>query len=103
MDVYGAIADPSRRRILELVHTGPMSVNDIARHLPQVTQPAVSKNLRILKEVGLVRSTVVKQQRIYEATPEPLREVEAWISRYTRFWNDSLDKLEALVSEENSQ
>lgn len=78
MDTFDALADPTRRAILELLAPGGQSVGDIARHFP-VSRPAISKHLRILKEAGLVVEVKQGRQRIYSAILTPLNEVRRWV------------------------
>ena len=91
--VFGIIAEPSRRAILTLLASSEQSVGDIERQL-QMTQPAVSKHLRVLREAGFVEATVDAQRRLYRIRPEPLQEVDAWLAPFRRFWSAHVDALE---------
>ncbi len=91
--VFGIIAEPNRRAILSLLVSSPQSVGEIERRL-RMTQPTVSKHLRVLREAGFVESTVDAQRRLYRLKPEPLREVEAWLAPFRRFWSAHVDALE---------
>jgi len=91
--VFEIIAEPTRRAMLSLLVSSQLSVGEIERHL-RVPQPAVSKHLRVLREAGFVESTVDAQRRLYRLRPEPLREVEAWLAPFRRFWSARVDALE---------
>ncbi len=91
--VFEIIAEPSRRAILSLLITSQQSVGDIERQL-RMPQPAVSKHLRVLREAGFVESTVDAQRRLYRLKPEPLQEVDAWLTPFRRFWSAHVDALE---------
>lgn len=95
-----AIAEPSRRRILEMLAAGERSAGDIVEALPRLTQPAVSRHLRVLRESGLVGVRADAQRRIYCLEPTGLAVVEAWLSRYRSFWTDHLAGLEAHLVED---
>jgi len=86
--VFEIIAEPNRRAILSLLVSG-----EIERRL-RMSQPAVSKHLRVLREAGFVESTVDAQRRLYRLKPEPLQELDAWLARFRRFWSAHLDALE---------
>ncbi len=92
--VFGVLAEPHRRRILDLVRDGERSVGELAEALA-VSQPAVSKHLRVLREAGLVQARVDEQRRLYRLRPEPLRDLDAWLAPYRWAWDASLDRLEA--------
>ena len=92
MDVFEALADGTRRQIVDLLHGREMAVAELCGQF-EISQPAVSRHLRLLKGAGLVASRAQGQQRIYRLTPEPLAEVQAWLHRYRSFWTDRLDAL----------
>jgi DNA-binding transcriptional ArsR family regulator len=92
--VYDALAEPTRRRILDLLRQGELPVNDLVAAL-DVAQPNVSKHLRVLGEAGLVRARAEGRRRVYALRSEPLRELDVWLAPYRRFWADRLDDLEA--------
>jgi DNA-binding transcriptional ArsR family regulator len=92
--VFAAVADPTRRAMLDLLVAGPRPAGDIVSSFPQLTQPGVSRHLRVLREANLVSVTVQAQQRIYELRPEGLRELHDWMSKYRSFWADKMDALE---------
>ena len=87
------IAEPSRRDILSLLAASEQSVGEIERRL-RMPQPSVSKHLRVLREAGFVESRVEAQRRVYRIRPEPLKEVDAWLAPFRRFWNTHVDALE---------
>src|SRR3954469_25255794 len=91
--VFEIIAEPNRRAILSLLVTSEQSVGAIEREL-QMSQPTVSKHLRVLREAGFVESTVDAQRRLYRLRPEPLQEVDAWLAPFRRFWSSHVDALE---------
>jgi DNA-binding transcriptional ArsR family regulator len=91
--VFEIIAEPTRRAILGLLVSSQQSVGEIERQL-RMTQPTVSKHLRVLREAGFVESTVDAQRRLYRLNPEPLQELEAWLAPFRRFWSAHVDALE---------
>jgi DNA-binding transcriptional ArsR family regulator len=91
--VFGIIAEPNRRAILSLLVSSEQSVGDIERQL-RMSQPTVSKHLRVLRDSGFVESTVDAQRRVYRLRPEPFREVDAWLAQFRRFWSAHVDALE---------
>ena len=94
MDAFSALADPTRRAMLDMLAKRSRSAGDIVNAFPKISQPAVSKHLRILRDTGLVSVQVHAQQRIYSLEPKALAELDAWIAKYNVFWSDSLDTLE---------
>lgn len=90
---FELLAEPNRRRILDLLRDGERPVGELVDRL-SMSQPAVSKHLRVLRESGLVDVRVDAQRRMYRLRPEGLREVDAWIAPYRRLWEDRLDRLE---------
>jgi DNA-binding transcriptional ArsR family regulator len=97
-DVYGAIADPTRRRILSLLHGNEMSVSDLAAGFP-VTRPAISQHLGVLREAGLVAYRKEGRTRYYRARAEGLTEVIDWLSYFDVFWTQKLGGLAGYLSE----
>src|SRR5215470_17964483 len=91
--VFEIIAEPNRRAILSLLAISQQSVGEIERRL-HMSQPTVSKHLRVLREAGFVASTVDAQRRLYRLNPEPLQEVDAWLAPFRRFWSAHVDALE---------
>jgi DNA-binding transcriptional ArsR family regulator len=90
---FDVLAEPTRRRILDLLLERPRLVGELTEHLG-LTQPGTSKHLRVLRDAGLVRVRAEAQRRWYELRPEPLTEIDTWLAPYRRLWNDSLDALE---------
>ncbi len=90
---FEIIAEPNRRAILSLLTTSEQSVGEIERQL-RMTQPTVSKHLRVLRDAGFVESTVDAQRRLYRLKPEPFQEVDAWLDQFRRFWSAHIDALE---------
>lgn len=90
---FDVLAEPTRRRILDLLLERPRSVGELVAWLG-LSQPGTSKHLRVLREAGLVRVRQDAQRRWYELRPEPLAEVDAWLEPYRRFWEGRLDALE---------
>jgi DNA-binding transcriptional ArsR family regulator len=93
MLAFAALADPTRRRIVEMLATRELAAGEIARRF-DMTPPAVSQHLRLLRDAGLVHVRRDAQRRIYALDPRGLAELDAWIARYRRFWHDRLDTLE---------
>ncbi len=91
--IFEIIAEPNRRAILGLLVSSQQSVGEIESKL-RMTQPTVSKHLRVLREAGFVESTVDAQRRLYRLKPEPLQELDAWLAPFRRFWSDHIDALE---------
>ncbi|WP_436763100.1 ArsR/SmtB family transcription factor [Streptosporangium sp. V21-05] len=90
---FEVLAEPRRREILDLLRTGERPVGDLVERLA-LTQPTVSKHLRILREAGLVEVRHDAQRRWYRLRPEPLAEIAAWLEPYRSMWETSLDALE---------
>jgi len=90
---FAVIAEPNRRAILSLLVSSEQSVGEIERQL-RMPQPTVSKHLRVLRQAGLVESTVDAQRRLYRLKPEPLQEVAAWLAPFRRLWSAHVDALE---------
>ena len=97
-DVYQAIADPTRRRLLDLLTAGERPVNNLARPFA-MSRPAVSQHLRVLREAGLVAERRVGRERRYSLRAAPLREVYDWVAHYDRFWREHLGKLGEYLKE----
>ncbi|MGA2527864.1 MAG: metalloregulator ArsR/SmtB family transcription factor [Acidimicrobiales bacterium] len=91
---FAVIAEPSRRRILDLLREKERSVGELVEDLA-LSQPGVSKHLRVLRDAGLVEVRVKAQRRLYQLRAEPLAEIDAWLNPYRRLWTDRLDALEA--------
>jgi DNA-binding transcriptional ArsR family regulator len=93
MESFEIIAEPNRRAILSLLVSSQQSVGEIERQL-RMTQPTVSKHLRVLRDAGFVESTVDAQRRLYRLKPEPFQQVDAWLAQFRRFWSVHVDALE---------
>jgi DNA-binding transcriptional ArsR family regulator len=89
---FAVLAERSRREILDLLRDGERPVGDLVDRL-RLSQPAVSKHLRVLRDAGLVTVRPAAQQRLYRLRPEPLAEMDAWLAPYRRLWTQSLDAL----------
>jgi DNA-binding transcriptional ArsR family regulator len=98
-DVYRAIADPTRRAILDRLRVGPAPVNALAEDFQQ-SRPAVSKHLRVLRLARLVTEEKVGRERLYQLNPGPLRQVAGWVEGYRTFWAVSLDRLKTRLEGE---
>ena len=97
---FAIIAEPNRRAILSLLASSELSVGDIEERL-RLSQPSVSKHLRILREGGFVESRTEAQRRVYRIRPEPLMQVDAWLIPFRRFWSAHLDALERRLDRAN--
>jgi len=91
--LFEIIAEPNRRAILSLLVSSEQSVGEIERQL-RMSQPTVSKHLRVLRDAGFVESSVDAQRRLYRLKPEPLRELDVWLAQFRRFWSAHVDALE---------
>jgi len=91
--VFDVIAEPNRRAILSLLASSEQTVRAIERRL-RLSQPTVSKHLRVLREAGVVAATVDAQHRVYRLTPGSLRELDEWLAPFRRFWSTHVDALE---------
>jgi DNA-binding transcriptional ArsR family regulator len=96
---FAAVAEPSRREILDLLREGTRSVGEIVDRTG-LSQPGVSKHLRVLREHGLVRVRRDAQRRLYDLDPAPLAELDAWLAPYRALWNERLDALGEHLDEE---
>src|SRR5213082_1822800 len=90
---FAIVAEPNRRAILSLLLSSERSVGEIERKL-RLSQPSVSKHLRVLREAGFVASRIEAQRRLYRLRPEPLMELDAWLVPFRRFWSKHVDALE---------
>ncbi len=98
MQIFEALADPTRRRILELLRARERPVGELVAALA-MSQPAVSRHLRLLREAGLVGARVDAQRRLYRLRPESLQELDAWLEPYRLLWSGRLDELESHLNE----
>ena len=95
---FDVLAEPTRRRILDLLMRDEQPVGDLVATL-SISQPGVSKHLRVLREAGLVEARTDAQRRIYRVRPEPLAEIDEWLAPYRRLWGSRLDALERHLDE----
>src|SRR5580692_7008826 len=96
---FQALADPTRRAVLDLLRLGSQPAGQIAEAFP-VSRPAIPKHLRLLRRAHLVREHREGRNRVYELSPEPLRAVDSWIEQYRVFWTANLNSLKAFVESE---
>ncbi|WP_067460118.1 ArsR/SmtB family transcription factor [Actinomadura macra] len=98
MDVFGAVADPVRRRIVTLLAGGPQTAGTLAAAFPEISRPAVSRHLRVLREAGLIAAEPAGRERRYRADPRPLQEIEGWLATVRgQRWEQRLDALSTEV------
>lgn len=98
MDTFTALADPTRRKIIESLATGEASFGDLADQF-EMSRPAVSQHLKVLRDAGIVTARADAQRRIYRLADEGFDEVEEWLGRVREFWLQRLDRLERLLDE----
>lgn len=101
-DVFNAVAEAHRRDILDVLIGGERAVGTIVNDLP-MSQPQVSKHLRVLSEVGLVRCRAEGRRRLYRLEPAHLRPLHEWLAKYEQAWNDRLDRLDDYLTEIQGQ
>jgi len=101
-DAFNAVAEPRRREILDLLAGGERPVNDLVSLLG-ITQPQVSKHLRVLREVGAVEVRDVGRQRLYRLNGQALKPIHDWVSSYERTWSERFDRLDAVLEEINQK
>jgi DNA-binding transcriptional ArsR family regulator len=97
-----ALADESRRTVLERLSRGPVTVGELAALLP-IARPGVSRHLRVLREAGLVEVRQEAQRRIYSLRPQPLSEIDEWLGRYRALWEQRLDALHTEIARGNRE
>lgn len=98
VDVFDAVADPVRRRIVVLLVAGPRTAGALAAAFPEISRPAVSRHLRVLREAGLISAELVGRERHYQVDHRPLQEIERWLSTVRgQVWEQRLDALETEV------
>lgn len=100
INLFEVIAEKNRREIIDFLRKKPRTVGEIVEHT-KLSQPGVSKHLRILREADLVTITKESQKRIYHINPYPLKEIDKWIEPYRMFWSEKLDALELFLDEED--
>jgi DNA-binding transcriptional ArsR family regulator len=96
---FNALADPTRRAVLDLLRAGTRPAGEIARAFP-ISRPAISKHLKILRRAHLVDEHRQGRHRFYQLNPEPLKTVDSWLDEYRRFWTASLENLKSFVESE---
>jgi DNA-binding transcriptional ArsR family regulator len=101
-DAFNAVAEPRRRQILDLLAQGERPVNDLVARLG-LAQPQVSKHLRVLREVDLVRVRDEGRQRLYRLNAEPLRPIHDWLRKYEQVWNERFDLMDTILAELNEE
>jgi DNA-binding transcriptional ArsR family regulator len=99
---FQALADPTRRAVLDLLRRGSQPAGEIAQAFP-VSRPAISKHLRLLRRAHLVHEHREGRNRVYQLNPEPLRAVDSWLDQYRRFWTANLASLKAFVEAEHAK
>ena len=102
MTIYEALADQTRRQILDLIREQPRSVGELVEQL-RISQPLASKHLRVLRDVGVVKVRQDAQRRWYELDPQPLMELDAWLSQYRQQWEARLDRLDDYLQQLQQQ
>jgi len=100
-ELFDTLADPSRRRILCLLLDGERSAGELVEAL-QMSQPAVSKHLKVLRDRGFAEMRADAQRRLYRLRPEPLAEIDAWLQPFRRYWANKLDNLERYLDEQGA-
>ena len=101
-DAFNAVAEPRRRKILDLLAQGERPVNDLVAMLG-LAQPQVSKHLRVLREVDLVRVRDEGRQRLYRLNAGPLRPIHDWLRKYEQVWNERFDLMDTILAELNEE
>ena len=102
MDIYTALAEPNRRRIIELIaKKGSLTATDISDEF-DVTAPAISQHLKVLRESQLVQMGKVAQRRIYRINADKLSEIEEWIQKLKKVWNERFDRLDKILTKHSS-
>lgn len=94
-DAFSALADPTRRQVLDLLSRRERAAGELGAAFPSISQPGMSRHLRVLREAGLVRVRREHRRRVYSLRSEGLAQVEAWLTKYRGFWETELDSLEA--------
>ncbi|NNE04731.1 MAG: winged helix-turn-helix transcriptional regulator [Xanthomonadales bacterium] len=101
MDTFTALADPTRRRIIERLALGETAFGTLAAQF-EMSRPAVSQHLKALREAGIVTARADAQRRIYRLTDDGLEELDAWLRKVQGYWNERLDRLERLLAEDDT-
>jgi DNA-binding transcriptional ArsR family regulator len=98
--VFAALADPTRRRIVERLARQPLTVGQIASEFP-LTQPAISKHVRVLENAGLLHRTIEGRVHYCTLSPQVMQDVRAWIDQQGRYWNAALDRLDKILAKDS--
>ena len=101
-DALAVLAEPTRRRIVDRLGTSERSVGELVEAL-EMSQPAVSKHLRVLRDAGVVSCRAAAQRRLYRVDPRPLRELDEWLAGYRRLWDTHLDALERHLDDQEER
>lgn len=102
MDTFGALADATRRQVLDLLSRRERTAGELGQAFPRMSQPGMSRHLRVLREAGLVRVRHESRHRVYSLRSEGLAPVDAWISKYRGFWESELDSLESYLESQHT-
>ena len=102
MYIFETLANPTRRHIVELLADGECSVGELCGEF-EISQPAISRHLRVLRDAGLVASRTDAQRRMYSLRPGPFEEIDRWLERYGTFWRQRLDDLESVLLVEDRE
>ncbi len=102
MDTFTALADPTRRSIIEALALGETSFGELADKF-EMSRPAVSQHLKVLRDAGIVSARADAQRRIYRLSDDGLDEIDAWLGNVRKFWNARLDKLEELLADTDNK
>ena len=102
MNIFETLADPTRRHIVELLADGECSVGELCGEF-EISQPAISRHLRVLRDAGLVARRTDAQRRMYSLKPGPFEEIDRWLERYSSFWRRRLDDLESALLVEDRE
>jgi len=100
--VFAAVANPTRRDVLDLLLAGPQPVHDIAARF-DMARPSVSEHLKVLRDAGLVTETRAGRQRLYAVCAQPLAELQDWLTPYERFWRSSLSDLAEFLEQDTAR
>ena len=101
-DVFSALANPVRRKILMRLRSTPLGVSELASRF-EIGRPAVSEHLQVLRRAGLIREEPRGRERYYHLDPRPLSEVEAWLRAFTRYWKQRMEALEQVLEQEQER
>ncbi len=99
---FGALAEPNRFQIVELLRDKPRGVGELVDTL-HILQPQVSKHLKVLADAGIVEVRPIANQRIYELSPKKFQEIDAWLEKYRKLWNERFDRLDSLLQREKQK